>query len=139
MKNIFIIIGLATLLVGCASSGQNYDSRKVSQIVKGKTTEPELVQMFGKPEERGINSDGQATIKWFYTEATTKGTTFIPVVGLFAGGADTKTKSLEVDLTNGVVCSYSYSGGGFDVSEGTKSDPEDTNAPVGSLKPPRSN
>jgi hypothetical protein len=43
-----------------------------------------------------------------------KGATFIPMVGMFAGGADTKTKTLVVRLdAAGKVAGYDYSVGGF--------------------------
>lgn len=124
IKSLGIIVCLSMFLVGCASAGRNYDSRKVSQIEKGKTTEAELIQMFGLPTQRGVNSEDQTTMQWVYSEATTKGATFVPIVGLFAGGVDTKTKILNVNLTNNVVTSYTYSGGGLDVISHTKSDPE---------------
>lgn len=124
MKTTLALLSASLLLCGCASVGNNYDSRKVADIQPGKTSEADLVKMFGAPEQQGINSSGQTTMQWIYTEATAKGASFIPVVGLFAGGANTKSKSLAVNLTNGVVCSYNYSGGAFDLTDNTKADPE---------------
>ncbi len=137
MKTILPILFLTALLSGCASVGNNFDSSKVTTIKKGETTEPDLVKMFGSPNQRGINSDGLVTMTWIYSEATAKGATFIPIVGAFAGGADVKTKSLLVYLdTDGKVASYSYSGGTTQSGTGTQSDPE--NPPVKPVKSPRS-
>jgi len=75
---------------------------------------------------------------WLYSESTIKGATFVPIVGLFAGGADTKNKMLTVRLDQaGKVAGFDFTGGAMDVSNGTQSDPENsTNHPP--LKTPRS-
>lgn len=137
MKKNLIVLIAASLLCGCASTGNNFDSRKISDIKKGETTKDQLIQMFGQPAQRGMNSEGGTTMVWMYTEATIKGATFVPIVGLFAGGADTKNKMLTVRLNStNTVASYDYTGGAMDVSNGTQNDPEDsTNHPA--LKTPR--
>src|SRR5260221_165227 len=102
-------------VVGCASVGNNFDSRQISQIKKGETTESDLVTMFGKPVSQGINSENGSSLTWLYTEATVKGETFIPFAGAFVGGANSKTKTLIVRLDQqGKVTGYDYSGGGFE-------------------------
>lgn len=126
MKTILYLLAIVALITGCASAGKNYDSRKVTDIKKGETTEAELVGMFGKPETRGINSEGSVTLTWLYSEAHVKGATFVPLVGMFAGGVNSKTKTLLVRLdSSGKVASYDYSGGGFETSNAPGRDPED--------------
>jgi outer membrane protein assembly factor BamE (lipoprotein component of BamABCDE complex) len=105
---------VAGLLVGCASVGQNFDESKVSQIKKGETTEPELIQMFGQPQQRGVNSEGQSVLTWMYSEATVKGESFIPYAGAFIGGTNTKDKTLTVILQDGRVESFTASAGGME-------------------------
>ena len=135
MKHLIYILASAALLAGCASAGNNFDSRKLSEIKKGETTESQLITLFGKPESRGINEDGVVKLTWLYTESTVKGATFIPLVGAFAGGVDSKTKTLMVRLDQaGKVAGYDYSGGGFSSSSGmVQGDPESaTNHPTSS-------
>lgn len=121
---------MVAVLVGCASSGTNFDSRKVTDIHKGETTEPQLVAMFGKPNMRGVNSETGTTLTWIYVEARAKGETFIPLAGAFVGGVKSKTKSLIISLNQeGTVDHYNYSGGGFDSGNGMQSDPEDSKPP----------
>jgi len=115
----FILIAItAAVVAGCASVGKNFDESKVAQIKKGETTEAQLVLMFGEPQNRMVNSEGQSILTWMYTQANIRGESFIPIAGAFVGGADTKSKSLNVTLKDGTVQSYSSTGGGMD-SRGT--------------------
>jgi hypothetical protein len=66
-------------MVGYASAGQNFEENKVSQIKKGKTTEAELVQMFGEPQSRGRNPDGTTNLTWQCFESRVKGETVVPI------------------------------------------------------------
>lgn len=109
---------------GCASAGNNFDSRRVERIQKGVTTERELADMFGPPTQRGISSEGGKTLTWVYSEARVKGETFIPFAGAFVGGTTTKTKTLVVKLAGDTVSGYEYTGGGFEVGGTVKPDPE---------------
>jgi outer membrane protein assembly factor BamE (lipoprotein component of BamABCDE complex) len=116
-----IITIAGVILAGCASVGNNFDENKVSQIRKGETTEADLVQMFGQPQGRGMNSEGQANLTWMYTQANVKGESFIPFAGAFVGGTQSKSKTLTVVLQDGKVKSFTSSGGGME-SRGTTQD-----------------
>lgn len=116
-----IAILTAALLTGCASVGNNFDESKVSQIKKGETTENELLQMFGGPQNRSVTSEGQTILTWMYTESSVKGESFIPYAGAFVGGTRSKSKTLNVVLQDGKVQSYAASGGGTE-SRGTTQD-----------------
>lgn len=112
----------AILFNGCASTGQNFSSDKVSQIKKGETTEADLVQWFGPPENRSLNSEGNATLTWNYVESTVKGESFIPYAGHFLGGTRSKHKMLMVSLgSDRKVTSFNFTGGGTE-SRGTTQD-----------------
>ena len=121
--NILICAATAFWLIGCASTGQNFDESKVSQIKKGETTEADLVQMFGQPENRAVNSEGTTTLTWNYFEARVKGETFIPYAGPFLGGSRSKQKMLSVTLgPDGKVASFSSSAGGSEFRSGQVQD-----------------
>lgn len=124
MKTILTLCCVALLAVGCASTGNNFDENKLSQIKKGETTEQELVQMFGQPQNRSVNSDGVATLTWMYAEARVKGESFIPYAGMFMGGSRTKMKSLVVTLAENKVTNYTFSGGGNETRNMTQGDPK---------------
>jgi hypothetical protein len=54
---------------------------------KGVTTEAEVIQALGPPQISTSNSDGTRSVAYVYTHAEAKAASFIPIVGLFAGGA----------------------------------------------------
>lgn len=75
MKKIILSILLVTLcccLWGCATatstSGRDFDSSKVSRVVKGTTTADEISTWFGRPttKQPEINN----TERWIYSYAT---------------------------------------------------------------------
>ena len=130
MKNLkFLLLQclFATAMIffaGCASVGNNFDDSKASQIIKGQTSEADLIQMFGQPQSRSMNSEGQTILNWMYSQSAVRGESFIPYVGAFVGGMNTKEKSLNVTLQNDRVVSYSSTGGGMDTRNRTQGVPK---------------
>lgn len=115
-------------LLGCASSGSNYDEAKVTQITKGQTTEADLLAMFGDPTERSTDSSGAVSVQWMYIEQRTNGKTFIPFAGAFLGGTDSKHKTLYVTLNpGGTVETFHSSAGGMGTRQHTQSKSANTN------------
>jgi hypothetical protein len=119
-----LLCGLTLFAVSCASVGNNFDDTKISDIKKGQTTEADLVKMFGDPENRMVNSDSALTLTWIYSEAKVKGTSFIPYAGPFMGGTRSKSKTLSATLTNNLVASFTYSGGGTETRNMTQDTPK---------------
>ena len=91
---------------GCASSGRNYDATQVSSIKKGQTTEADLIQTFGEPQERATDAEGNQRLIWSYTHVHANGASYIPIYGAFAGGSEGTTKTLTVTVKDGVVTDY---------------------------------
>ena len=108
MKKIGIILVVA-LLTACASYGTKINSDYVSKIKKGETTEKEIVANLGNPMSVGLGPDGQKFLMYMHTYSQAKAATFIPIVGAFAGGADTSTQMLQLWVdANGVVTNFAY-------------------------------
>ena len=117
-------LALVIIVTGCASTGQNFDESKVSQIKKGETTEAELTQMFGQPTNRSISSEGTTMLMWTYVEARVKGESFIPFAGAFVGGTTSKQKTLSVNLgPDGKVQNFSSTAGGMETRQTTQGVP----------------
>lgn len=136
MKAPLFLLASGILLCGCASVGTNFDSRKLAEVKKGQTTEPQLLALFGKPTQRSVNDEGSVSVIWLYTEASVKGTTFIPLVGAFAGGVNSRTKTLVVRLDpSGTVSGYDFSAGGFSTSNGARLDADDNSTPKPAKSP----
>ncbi len=93
MRATIMVFAVIVSLVGCAaSSGVQVAPEKVSQFKVGVSTEPEVIAALGPPTGTTVNGEGRMIT---YTGATAqvRGATFIPIVGLFAGGHDIKSSS----------------------------------------------
>ena len=94
------------MAAGCASAGQKRitDDKLIAQIVKGKSTKADLEKLLGKPTQVDFTDSGLEKWVYMYVTYQMRGTTFIPIVGMFAGGSDTQMDSLTVLFDkNGVV------------------------------------
>ena len=60
---------LCLLLAGCASLGKNFKEEMINEIVRCKTSESKVRELFGKPYKEGVQS-GYKTLKWYYSMAT---------------------------------------------------------------------
>jgi outer membrane protein assembly factor BamE (lipoprotein component of BamABCDE complex) len=129
MKNICIFT-LLVLLAGCASVGRKLDENAVAKIKKGETTRAEVLKSLGSPDQMTRDGEGNVTFQYIYVRATTKPSTFIPVVGAFAGGANVQNQMLMVTFgTNGVVkdliSTYGATESSTGVNTGSKADVQD--------------
>lgn len=106
---------LVTLASGCASAGTKVDPSAAARIQKGITTKEQVVALLGTPMADTLSGDGKEMMYWSYSKAQMKGATFIPIVGLFAGGADVKMSMFQVVLgPDKVVQDYLLSDSSFD-------------------------
>ena len=110
MKIILSILALfaAVSISGCASSGTKVDQSALTDFKAGVTTKAEVVQRLGPPQSSSASSDGTQVVSYFFTETSVNGATFIPVVGLFAGGSKgTASITTFIFDKNGVMKSFS--------------------------------
>ena len=122
MKKIIIAAFVSLALAGCSSVGnqslKNETQESVkSKIVKGKTTKGDVLASFGEPDSRSL-IDGEE--QWSYTmyNSQSKATSFIPVIGLLAGRADTQSSSLSIMFKGEKVDSYVFNAGKSNVKTG---------------------
>jgi hypothetical protein len=105
-------------LGGCASSGREIDEAKVGRFVVGRTTEPEVIAALGQPNSSTFMG-GFHSISYVYVHIQTRAATFIPVVGMFAGGADSTTQSATFTFdANGLLSSGGHSNTNVGTSTG---------------------
>lgn len=108
MKKLLAVAFGVMVLVGCTysnnyESGSQISAENVNRIVKGKTTEAELVAMFGQPMTKSVVSEKET--KWIYTHNA---------VSASAQAFTMKTTSsaemttLDILLRDGVVVNYAY-------------------------------
>jgi outer membrane protein assembly factor BamE (lipoprotein component of BamABCDE complex) len=111
MKKTVIAFALVTAISGCAShSGKQVRPTQLGGFQKGVTTEAEVIRALGAPNTSTMNSDGEKTITYAFAQYKIRGSTFIPIVGLFTGGSDVKTNStIFMFDKDGKMLSYNVS------------------------------
>ena len=88
------VLILVVLLAGCASAGTKVDPDAVAAFQKGRTTVAEAESALGDPNGTTTKPDGSVVLTYAYAHSSVRAATFIPIVGLFAGGADTKGQTV---------------------------------------------
>ncbi len=91
-----ILIALSIMIMGCATVGTKIESDKLSQIKEGVTTKQQVVSLIGKPSTVSLSPDGKEIFTYQYAHASNRASNFIPVVGLFTGGIDTKQETTQI-------------------------------------------
>lgn len=79
------------LLAGCVNVGREFASYRIAEIQRGKTTEQNLMDWFGKPIGEGRTDAGAKKMNWWQGRVG---------MGSYNG------QLLEVILTNGIVSDF---------------------------------
>jgi outer membrane protein assembly factor BamE (lipoprotein component of BamABCDE complex) len=102
MKSLFLAIAVTIVFSGCATSVGNAVMKEQSaetigaQITEGKTTKAEVQKALGSPSKVTFNQLGIEQWTYSYARATPKAINFVPVVSMFARGADVHKKELLI-------------------------------------------
>lgn len=123
MKAAWLVPIMAISLMGCVSAGTKElaDQRTVSKIEVGKSSRTEVRTLLGDPVNVMPMPRGEEAWIYVHMRGKPRPASFIPVIGLFAGGADVKSENLMVyfDRT-GIVKDLrqgSISGGGGSLAD----------------------
>lgn len=120
MKTIILLAAL--LLTGCISSGTRVEESALQQFRKGTTTQADVEKALGKPQTVTLGSDGTHSVAYVFTSAHAKGASFIPIVGLFAGGAVGQTRVVIFHFgLDGKLTDYSSTASDADMNIGPRS------------------
>lgn len=94
------LIGAVSLvvMVGCASTGVQVDQNKLQAFERGVTTRSQIEAALGRPTMVQTMQDGKTTLTYTYANAQVRPATFVPIVGLFAGGTDVQADSVSIFL-----------------------------------------
>jgi hypothetical protein len=80
---------------------------KVNQIQIGRTTETDLVRLFGAPTTRRVDLRGEVELDWFRSKPIPP-QGYLPLIGSFIGGLDIDSQQLAVVLSpRGTVLRFS--------------------------------
>ncbi|MEH4626305.1 outer membrane protein assembly factor BamE [Phytobacter diazotrophicus] len=117
------LLTVSLMLTGCVSSGnqalktETQESVK-AKLIKGKTTKEDVQANFGAPYSRATQDDGNEVWSYVMHNSQMNATSFIPVVGLFTGGSDNQSKTLQITFKNNTVDKWSFSSGDNAVKTG---------------------
>lgn len=83
MRKILIAAMMASVLAGCASSGNQQLKNETeisvqSKLQEGKTTKNEVKSYFGSPDAVSYTDSGNEIWKYAFAKVKVNGTTFIP-------------------------------------------------------------
>lgn len=83
---------LAVLVLGgCVSTGTKVTADQAAQFKRGVTTEAEMIAALGEPNSTARSADGTITDVYSYAHGSADASSYIPIVGLFAGGGKGKS------------------------------------------------
>ncbi|EAR7757558.1 hypothetical protein EZ440_22690 [Salmonella enterica] len=112
MATVFIITTL--FITGCSTSGNQKIKNETAQslqskIIKNKTTKAEIVSKLGEPDTKTTLDDGNEQWRYFMSNNQFNAATFIPVLGLFTGGSQTQSKTLDIEFNGQTVSKWTFS------------------------------
>ncbi|EKN3981425.1 hypothetical protein RSJ44_004271 [Yersinia enterocolitica] len=122
MKKLFIVALVILPLTACTTYGNKSlkdESQQTvkSKIVKGKTTQQEVLAAFGEPQTRASN-DGQEMWSYSSMSGETQLSNYIPGLALLKNSSTTYMNSLEIWFKGDVVDRYNFSQTASQVSKG---------------------
>ena len=98
-----IILSILALVSGCASVGRPIDQKAASQIKEGVSTKDDVVHLMGQPYQVARKSGGITEFTYVFVQTSVKASSFIPIVGVFAGGANVSQQTLVVAFNDSNV------------------------------------
>lgn len=109
----------AFALSACVSSGVQVTEQQAAQFQKGVTTEADVRTKLGAPNSVARLSDGSSVLVYAHIEASPNAVDFVPIVGLFAGGAHGHSTAVSFTFgPDGKLSAYSSTATDTEVHSG---------------------
>jgi outer membrane protein assembly factor BamE (lipoprotein component of BamABCDE complex) len=125
MTKILLPLVLVVALGGCASAGNDRVKAETmgtvgSKVTKGVTTKDQVRALYGEPGSVSLTDGGSEVWHYAYAHATATAASYIPIVGIFAGGSNVEKNELVFifDKTN-IVQNYTVHASQSTVQRGT--------------------
>jgi|SRR4051794_10653723 outer membrane protein assembly factor BamE (lipoprotein component of BamABCDE complex) len=115
---------LSVCLAGCASVGNesiaDASLQTVSgQLIKGRTTQTQVRELYGDPMKTSFTDSGNETWEYEFSRLRSKPTNFVPYLNVIYSGAEGDKKSLVIFFDKRkVVQQYTVSTSKVDISRG---------------------
>jgi len=109
IQKLSIIFLVLFLFTACTfSGGKKISQDQLSVVKEGETTYDQLVAKFGSPTEEVEESDGTREVIYQYDEARNDAIGYVPYVGLFMGGMETKLHRVTFTLDQNNIIQKFY-------------------------------
>jgi hypothetical protein len=129
MKLLVFLTGIM-LLTGCVSSGVRVDETNLTSLEKGKTSYAEVIAKLGQPTTNTLLPDGRRMLMYTWVQARARPQNFIPLLGPFVDGADSRSSNAIVWLNaDGRLESYSASQSQYGIGRGLEAGPDPGRVP----------
>jgi hypothetical protein len=104
-SRVLISLLSACVVAGCISSGNESiadatGATVAGQLIKGRTTQADVRQLYGDPLKTSFSANGFETWEYEFTRLQSKPTNFIPYINLVHSGAEGDKKTLVVFSTS---------------------------------------
>ena len=90
MRRVFCLI-MVLLISGCATTGKEVTQDQLVDFKKGETTIDDVIAKLGAPTSSTVTATGQRTISYVFAHAQARPGSFIPFIGPFVGGMDSRS------------------------------------------------
>jgi outer membrane protein assembly factor BamE (lipoprotein component of BamABCDE complex) len=98
MKAVLAIL-LCAVLVGCMSAGVEVKPEQTSDVRPGVTTRDQVISRLGAPTSTSTLPDGSTMLVYSFVAARARPASFIPIVGAFVSGADSRSSMVSFQFT----------------------------------------
>lgn len=121
----YAALSVLLALGACASAGNQVLKSESADsvdkmVVDGRSTKADVQKAFGDANDTSFTDNGNEIWKYTYAYATPTPESFIPVVGIFAGGADVDKKTLTILYDkDGIVVKHTMSSSHEQVKRGS--------------------
>tara|TARA_B110000003_G_scaffold268924_1_gene299177 strand:+ start:859 stop:1377 length:519 start_codon:yes stop_codon:yes gene_type:complete len=95
LGKIFGLFALVLFISSCATnfgSSQSQDFGRYLSVEEGVSSKVDIFDSFGQPGDVNYFENSESVWVYYAVSLTTSGATYIPVVGLFAGGSNSNTQ-----------------------------------------------
>jgi outer membrane protein assembly factor BamE (lipoprotein component of BamABCDE complex) len=104
------VLVLALAISGCTTVGKEIAPNQLADFKEGVTTQDEVIAKLGEPTTTTISSD-RVVMVYSFLHTQARPASFIPIVGLFAGGADVRSSMVSFVFDKyGKLERYSHTG-----------------------------
>lgn len=127
------LVGAVALLAlaGCVAMGVQVTESQLKSFERGKSTVGQVVSSLGQPTSSTLSADGTRMLMYMYTEAQARPESFIPYVGAFIGGSDSRSNMVMMRFdASGVLIDYTASTSQIGTGTGFSSGTEFNRVPV---------